>query len=135
MDQPLFGETTPRHRLVNIIFGIVTAVFFVATVGLSFLAPYVTPTKCHLLYNISHYCVDALDVVLCIIILLFFIPPAIIAYWYHRGELTPKFKTLLYFNLVLIIVFCLVACVIFFEDSFIFRGTPQCNNTGCFFPY
>lgn len=37
------------------------------------------------------------------------------AFWYRRGELEPKFRTLIYYNAVVTILLCLVANFYFFQ--------------------
>ena len=57
------------------------------------------------------------------------------AYWYHRGELNPKFKTLLYYNLVIITLLCIVS-VLYFYDTAVwtsYRNKVVCNETVCLF--
>lgn len=63
------------------------------------------------------------------------VPRPLQAYWYHKGELNPKFKTLLYYNLIIITVLCLVAVLYFYDTAMwaSYRHTVHCNQTLCQF--
>ncbi len=37
------------------------------------------------------------------------------AYWYRRGELEPKFRTMIYYNAVVTILLCIAANMYFLE--------------------
>lgn len=62
-------------------------------------------------------------------------PSSLQAFWYHRGELNPKFKTLLYYNLIIIAILCLVAVLYFYDTAqwTSYRKRVTCNETHCVF--
>lgn len=47
------------------------------------------------------------------------------AYWYRRGELEPKFRTMIYYNAAVTFLLCVTANLYFLQV-----GLPQMNTTG-----
>lgn len=115
-DQPLFGETRRRDKIINIVVAIVTAVFVFFTVVMAVLSSLFRGSKCVRVYGISEsFCVYFADILLSAIIILLLIPQILVAYWYRRGELEPKFRTMIYYNAIVTILLCIVANMYFLE--------------------
>eukprot|EP00731_Ephydatia_muelleri_P002116 Em0001g2116a len=116
--QPLFGETKRRYKAFNIVVAVVTTIVVTFTVVMGILSSVFFPDhdKCKRLgYKSERFCVSGVDVVMCFVIILELIPEVALAFWYRRGELEPKFRTLIYYNAVVTILLCLVANFYFFQ--------------------
>jgi len=97
MDQPLFGETNRKIKYVNVVLAVITSLTVLAVVISVFV---------HLVVS---------NLLLVIVILLNGISNILLIYWYQEGNLTPKYRTLIYFNTVVILLFCIVALIIIFN--------------------
>jgi preprotein translocase subunit SecG len=121
MDQPLFGETRRRDKIINIVLAAVTAVFIAITLVLALLSSLLIKDKCKRIGHVGNskkYCVYPLDIVFCGIIILLLVPQIIVAYWYRRGELEPKFRSLIYYNAVVTVLLCIVGILYFMQVGY-----------------
>lgn len=116
-DQPLFGETRRRDKIINIVVATVTAIFVLITVAMAVLSSVLEgKKKCIRVYGREQkFCVYFADILLSAIIILLLIPQIFVAYWYRRGELEPKFRTMIYYNAVVTILLCIAANMYFLE--------------------
>ncbi|MPC09279.1 transmembrane protein 243-like [Portunus trituberculatus] len=97
-DRPLFGngEARPRDRMVNIVIVCVTVLLVFITTISAF---------------VSGSAILDLFFVVCII--LFCISHLTLIVWYRHGDLDPKFKKLIYFNTLCIILTCICGNIFF----------------------
>lgn len=100
MDRPLFGETNKKETYIHYALGVFTTLAVLAVVFTSFL-----------------YQVNAKHVVLGIVIILICLSNVALIYWYREGDLQPKFRLLIYYNSVVIILLCIVAFVIMLDPK------------------
>lgn len=97
MDQPLFGESNRKIKYVNIALAVITSLTVLATVISVFV---------HLVVS---------NLLLVIVIFMNGGSNILLIYWYQEGNLTPKYRTLIYFNSVVTICFCIIAMMIIFD--------------------
>ena len=45
------------------------------------------------------------------------------AYWYRRGQLEPRFRTMIYYNAAVTLLLCVTANLYFFQVGF--KGVPN----------
>ncbi|XP_013393318.1 transmembrane protein 243 isoform X3 [Lingula anatina] len=88
-DKPLFGETRPRDRVFNLVLGLVTLILVLVTLISAFVFPQWPP--------------DPVNIYFASCILLVCGANSVLIFWYRQGDLEPKFRTLIYFN-----VFCII---------------------------
>jgi len=99
-EKPLFGEDTRRDRFLNLIVGVFTALVVSVTMILAFVfAPNTAIRTSNVFFGI--------------IIMFVMISHLILIYWYRQGDLEPKFRKLIYFNALTIILLCIAAIVQF----------------------
>ena len=131
--QPLFGETKRGYKALNIVVAVVTTIMVLFTVVMGILSSvfFSNHDKCRRLGYTSgpRFCVSGVDVVMCFVIILELIPEVALAFWYRRGELEPKFRTLIYYNAVITILLCLVANFYFFQLGQIGYPTTPATTT------
>ncbi|XP_019851961.1 PREDICTED: transmembrane protein 243-like [Amphimedon queenslandica] len=113
--QPLFGETRKRDKIINIVIAGVTAVMVTITVILSIVSGRIKKNKCGLIHQKDTFCVYPMDIVFAAVILLLLIPQVLVVIWYRRGELEPKFRWMSYFNAIMTVLLCIVANLYFFQ--------------------
>ncbi|XP_064399970.1 transmembrane protein 243-like [Halichondria panicea] len=118
--QPLFGETRRKDKIINIVIAIITAIIVFFTVLMGVVSSvFLSHQKCLRLYKQSQaYCVYPVDLVFCVLIVLLLLPQIIVAYWYRRGELEPKFRRLIYYNAIVTILLCVCGNLYFFQLGF-----------------
>ena len=51
------------------------------------------------------------------------------AYWYRRGELEPKFRTMIYYNAVVTVLLCIAANMFFLQVGVSGHVTPPTPPT------
>ncbi|XP_066932971.1 transmembrane protein 243-like [Clytia hemisphaerica] len=96
MDRPLFGETNKKETYIHYALGILTVVAVVAVVLTSFL-----------------YKLIVVHIIFGIVIIMVCVSNVVLIYWYREGDLQPKFRALIYYNSLVIILLCIVAfCII-----------------------
>lgn len=126
MDQPLFGEARPRDKYLNLGLIIATIALYIETVVMAFIAGFLLDgKKCKRVYGHDygpHFCVYAVDIIICLIILALLGTQAFMVYWYRQGELDPKFRKLLIYNGVVLILLCLCANLYFLQVGY--TGVP-----------
>jgi len=94
-DRPLFGDVTPRDRVLNIIVGVVTSLLVVITMISAFFFPELPPKALNVYFGICIFLICASHLLL--------------IYWYRMGDLDPKFRNLIFFNAFTIILLCICA--------------------------
>lgn len=83
--------------------------------------------KCQRLYGKTEaFCIYGVDIAMCVTILLLLFPQIVVVYWYRKGELEPKFRTLIYYNAIVTSLLCLVANLYFFQTGF--HGPTTCPS-------
>lgn len=98
-DRPLFGESRPRDRVINLVAGVVSGL----SVTFMLISAFV--------YHRPPRVVD-IFFALCVIFLC--ITHAILIFWYRKGDLEPKFRSLIYYNTFAIVCLCFCACLYFY---------------------
>eukprot|EP00038_Savillea_parva_P008291 m.175999 g.175999 ORF g.175999 m.175999 type:complete len:117 (+) comp14089_c0_seq1:405-755(+) len=88
---PLFGEETTAVKTFDIAFGVVTVVFVLVTLGLVF----------------SRSEATHVDVFFGVVLILLAIPQIILVVWFRRGDLHPKFRWLIVYMMLTIILLCM----------------------------
>ncbi|XP_067929904.1 transmembrane protein 243-like [Watersipora subatra] len=96
IDRPLFGETSQRDRLVNLVVGCVTGVLVLITLISAFVFPTDEP-------------VNGMNVYFALCILLILLSHIILIYWYRQGDLDPKFRNMVYYNAFTLVLLCICA--------------------------
>ncbi|XP_041058583.1 transmembrane protein 243-like isoform X2 [Cetorhinus maximus] len=89
-NRPLFGETSARDRIVNIVVGVLTSLLLIL------------PPK-------------PLNVFFVVCILLSCASIGVLIFWYRQGDLEPKFRNLIYYNLFSILMLCICANLYFHD--------------------
>lgn len=93
---PLFGEQQTRDRVVNLVVGVVTAI----TVAVTLVSAFVfgaSPSTSGL--NIYFACV----------IVLVCVGNILLIYWYRQGDIDPKFRLLIYYQALVLVLLCVCA--------------------------
>ncbi|XP_028668338.1 transmembrane protein 243-like [Erpetoichthys calabaricus] len=93
--RPLFGEMSPKERIVNWIFAGVTLLMVIVTVISAMVFPQIPPRPVNIFFAI---CI----IMICISVI-------ILIFWYRQGNLEPKFRILIYYILISIINLCVCA--------------------------
>lgn len=95
---PLFGnrEAQPRGRCVNTVIIILTVLLVFFTAISAFISG-----------------VSALDLFFVVCIVLFCISNLTLIMWYRVGDLDPKFKILIYYNTLCIVLTCICGNIFF----------------------
>ncbi|XP_066579763.1 transmembrane protein 243 [Amia ocellicauda] len=100
-NRPLFGETSARDRIINLIVGGLTSLLVIVTIISSFVFPNVPPKP--------------VNVFLAICIVMICASVIILIFWYRQGDLEPKFRNLIYFILFSIVMLCICANLYFHD--------------------
>lgn len=100
-DRPLFGEATPRDRILNIIVGGLTGLFVLITLVESFVVRW-PPNGIH--------------VFLSLIALAMLFSHVTLMYWYRQGDLEPKFRTMIYYNAFALFMLCICGNIFIYSD-------------------
>uniref|UniRef100_H3D569 Transmembrane protein 243, mitochondrial b n=1 Tax=Tetraodon nigroviridis TaxID=99883 RepID=H3D569_TETNG len=98
-NRPLFGETSARDRIINLVVGGFTLVFVLETVVSSVVFPSLPP--------------QPLNIFFAVCILLACGSTIVLIFWYRQGDLEPKFRNLIYYMLASIVLLCLCANLYF----------------------
>eukprot|EP00035_Acanthoeca_spectabilis_P022825 m.446021 g.446021 ORF g.446021 m.446021 type:complete len:120 (+) comp19301_c0_seq1:193-552(+) len=88
---PLFGEETTAVKTFDVAFGVVTVVFVIVTLALLF----------------SRSGTSNVDVFFGVVLILVTIPQVILVLWFRRGDLHPKFRWLIAYMMVTVILLCM----------------------------
>ncbi|KAG5261460.1 hypothetical protein AALO_G00284490 [Alosa alosa] len=105
-NRPLFGETSARDRIINLVVGVLTTLLVLITVISSFVVP--LPPK-----PINIFCA------VCVLLLCGSV--LVLIFWYRQGDLEPKFRKLIYYMLISIALLCVCANLYFHDVG---RGQP-----------
>lgn len=100
-NRPLFGETSARDRIINLVVGVLTSLIVLVTVVSSFVFPTLPPR--------------GLNVFFAMCILLACGSAMVLIFWYRQGDLEPKFRNLIYYMLASIVLLCLCANLYFHD--------------------
>ncbi|XP_064175717.1 transmembrane protein 243 [Anguilla rostrata] len=100
-NRPLFGETSARDRIINLVVGGLTALLVVVTVICSFVFPTLPPKPLNIFFAI---CI----VLICAAVM-------VLIFWYRQGDLEPKFRNLIYYILFSIAMLCICANLYFHD--------------------
>ncbi|MEQ2228313.1 hypothetical protein ILYODFUR_007648 [Ilyodon furcidens] len=100
-NRPLFGETSARDRIINMVMGGFTSVVVLVTVIGSFVFPSMPPRPVNIFFAAC--------------ILLACGSTVVLIFWYRQGDLEPKFRKLIYYMLATIVLLCLCANLYFFD--------------------
>ncbi|XP_032896105.1 transmembrane protein 243 [Amblyraja radiata] len=100
-NRPLFGETSARDRIINIVVGFLTSLLLIVTIISAFVFPQLPPKPLNIFFAVC--------------ILLSCTPIAVLIYWYRKGDLEPKFRNLIYYNLFCILLLCICANLYFHD--------------------
>ncbi|CAI9542747.1 unnamed protein product [Staurois parvus] len=100
-NRPLFGETSARDRIINIIVGILTSLLVLVTIISAFVFPQPPPKPVNVFFA---FC-----------ILLCSITSLILIFWYRQGDLEPKFRNLIYYILFSVVMLCICANLYFHD--------------------
>ncbi|XP_065599785.1 transmembrane protein 243 isoform X2 [Cyrtonyx montezumae] len=89
-NRPLFGETSTRDKIINLVAG-----------GLTFVLLVLHPKPVNIFFAVCIFlcCISA----------------GILIYWYQQGDLEPKFRSLIYYILFSIVMLCICANLYFHE--------------------
>ncbi|XP_012696456.1 transmembrane protein 243b [Clupea harengus] len=99
-NRPLFGETSARDRIINLVVGLLTTLLVLITVISSFVVP--LPPK-------------PLNIFLAVCVLLLCGAAMVLIFWYRQGDLEPKFRKLIYYMLSSIALLCICANLYFHD--------------------
>lgn len=91
--RPLFGEPQPRDRVINLVVGVFTTIAVVVTLISAFL---IKPDTGQYGVNIFFAC----------IIVMICGSHLVLIFWYRVGDLEPKFRKMIIFNALSIILLC-----------------------------
>ncbi|GCC20581.1 transmembrane protein 243-like isoform X1 [Chiloscyllium punctatum] len=100
-NRPLFGETSARDRIINIVVGVLTSLLLIVTFISAFVFPQLPPKP--------------LNVFFVVCILLTCASIGVLIFWYRQGDLEPKFRNLIYYNLFSILLLCICANLYFHD--------------------
>ncbi|XP_071960873.1 transmembrane protein 243-like [Antedon mediterranea] len=100
---PLFGEPQTRDRAVNLALGVVTGVAVLVTLVSAIVYPW--PPL-------------GINIYLAVVIVCICIGNMILIYWYRKGDVDPKFRSLIYFNAFTLVLLCISANLYFHELKF-----------------
>ncbi|PIK41020.1 putative transmembrane protein [Apostichopus japonicus] len=99
---PLFGEQQPRDRVIN---GVISVLAILI----------VTSTLLSAIFTRSPSIV--LNIALAAVVLMVCAGNITLVYWYRQGDIDPKFRRLIYFNALTIILLSICANFYIFKDN------------------
>ncbi|XP_055009364.1 transmembrane protein 243b [Boleophthalmus pectinirostris] len=100
-NRPLFGETSARDRIINLVVGGFTSLIVLLTIISSFVFPSPPPRPLNIFFAVC--------------ILLTCGSTIVLIFWYRQGDLEPKFRKLIYYMLASIVLLCLCANLYFHD--------------------
>ncbi|CAG04181.1 unnamed protein product, partial [Tetraodon nigroviridis] len=128
-NRPLFGETSARDRIINLVVGGFTLVFVLETVVSSVVFPSLPPQPLNIFFAVCILLACGSTIVLvtaftgvilscgsAVVLATAFIQccsPPLQIFWYRQGDLEPKFRNLIYYMLASIVLLCLCANLYF----------------------
>ncbi|KAM7316070.1 transmembrane protein 243 [Alexandromys fortis] len=98
-NRPLFGETSAKDRIINLVVGSLTTLLILVTLISAFVFPQLPPKPLNVFFAV---CIFLSSITACILI-----------YWYRQGDLEPKFRNLIYYILFSIVMLCICANLYF----------------------
>ncbi|XP_069188434.1 transmembrane protein 243-like [Procambarus clarkii] len=101
-DRPLFGngEARPRDKMVNALIIVVTTLLVIIT-SISAFIPSPAFLDIWFVFCIILICISHLTLII----------------WYRQGDLDPKFKKLIYFNTLCIVMLCICGNIFFHQTK------------------
>jgi len=99
-DRPLFGESTPRDKILNLIVGGLTGIFVLITI----------------IESIAFWPPNGINVFLSLVGLLMLLSHVTLMYWYRQGDLEPKFRTMIYYNAFALFMLCICTNIYIYTD-------------------
>ncbi|XP_053506409.1 transmembrane protein 243b [Ictalurus furcatus] len=100
-NRPLFGETSARDRIINLIIGGLATLLMIVTIISAFVFPALPPKPLNIFFAVC--------------ILLMSGSVVVLIYWYRQGDLEPKFRNLIYYMLCSIVLLCICANLYFHD--------------------
>ncbi|XP_078530320.1 transmembrane protein 243 [Lissotriton helveticus] len=100
-NRPLFGETSARDRIINLVVGGLTSLLVVVTFISAFVFPHLSPKPVNVFFAVC--------------ILLSSLSALILIFWYRQGDLEPKFRNLIYYISFCIVLLCICANLYFHD--------------------
>ncbi|XP_060759346.1 transmembrane protein 243b isoform X1 [Neoarius graeffei] len=100
-NRPLFGETSARDRIINLVIGGLASLLVIVTIISAFVFPALPPKPLNIFFA---FCI----LLICISVL-------ILIFWYRQGDLEPKFRNLIYYMLFSIVLLCICANLYFHD--------------------
>ncbi|XP_026877094.1 transmembrane protein 243b [Electrophorus electricus] len=97
----LFGETSARDRIINLVVGGLTSLILIVTIISSFVFPSLPPKPLNIFFAVC--------------ILLMCGSVMVLIFWYRQGDLEPKFRNLIYYMLFSVALLCICANLYFHE--------------------
>ncbi|XP_043964185.1 transmembrane protein 243b [Gambusia affinis] len=102
-NRPLFGETSARDRIINMVVGGFTSVVVLVSSAVDPFSFKPLPLP------------EPLNIFFAVCILLACGSTIMLIFWYRQGDLEPKFRKLIYYMLATIVLLCLCANLYFFD--------------------
>ncbi|MBN3285401.1 TM243 protein, partial [Polyodon spathula] len=99
--RPLFGETSARDRIINLVVGGLTSLLVLVTIISAFVFPNLPPKPVNAFFAVC--------------IIMSCISVVILIVWYRQGDLEPKFRNLIYYILFSIVLLCICANLYFHD--------------------
>lgn len=90
--RPLFGEPRPTERVGNLVVGVSTCILVAVTMISAFVFPHWPPNGINIFFAVVIFFIGCSHVLL--------------IYWYRQGDLEPKFRRLIFFNALTMILLC-----------------------------
>ncbi|KAM9311158.1 transmembrane protein 243 [Gastrophryne carolinensis] len=100
-NRPLFGETSARDRIINLIVGVLTSLLVLVTFISAFVFPQPPPKPVNVFFAVC--------------IFLCSVTGLILIFWYRQGDLEPKFRNLIYYILFSVVMLCICANLYFHD--------------------
>lgn len=100
-NRPLFGETSARDRIINLVVGGLTSLLVLVTIISAFVFPNLPPKPVNAFFAVC--------------IIMSCISVVILIVWYRQGDLEPKFRNLIYYFLFSIVLLCICANLYFHD--------------------
>ncbi|KAM9468318.1 transmembrane protein 243b [Clarias gariepinus] len=100
-NRPLFGETSARDRIINLVTGGLASLLVIVTIISAFVFPSLPPKPLNIFFAVC--------------ILLMCGSVLVLIRWYRQGDLEPKFRNLIYFMLFSVVLLCICANLYFHD--------------------
>lgn len=100
-NRPLFGETSARDRIINLVIGGLASLLVIVTIISAFFFPALPPKPLNIFFAVC--------------ILLMCGSVLVLIFWYRQGDLEPKFRKLIYYMLCSVVLLCICANLYFHD--------------------